>query len=112
VIGADERLGKLGRSAASRIRAPRAVKSAESFWATEAVKPVSWLRGPCERPAHLPGDWRWSELRGFGRPKREGAHREGNLAMREGADRLMLGQPSDGTCARQIHQPGNRLTKA
>jgi hypothetical protein len=55
----------------------------------------------------------WSELRGFGKPKRGGAHREGNFevcVVAEPARRL--GNQASEACTRQTHDPGNRGVRA
>ena len=57
-------------------------------------------------------DWetgRRSELRGFGKPKREGARRKGNFAERAVAEPTRrLGNQASGACTRRTQDPGNR----
>jgi hypothetical protein len=103
------RPGKLGRKVGNKVWATCAVRSERSrgqlrgrtgFMASGSMygaRFVDWETG------------RRSELRGFGKPKREGARRKGNFVERAVAEPTRrLGNQASGACTRRTQHPGNR----
>jgi hypothetical protein len=137
-IGVDHRFGKPDRRSVPDEREPRAVGSRDRAGNRETARSIedacpkrafsggrsgpslrvrigetSRLRGPCEGPALSPGDRRRSAFRGFGRPKHEGTHRKGNLAVRSGGGPARRsGNRATGRAHDLLGQPGNRVAES